>query len=97
MTKVVKESWVREDGYISADMDAGIVGTHILLQAHHLGLGGCWIGVLNPLEVKRQLGLVEEEPVSLFAIGHIPEGVSPSPRHYERKSLEDLVRYVEVE
>ena len=50
------EAWVRKyDGRNFADVDASIVGTHIMLAAHDLGLGTTWVGHFN--RARRARGL----------------------------------------
>ena len=91
-----EESWKRDDGYDIADVDAGIVGTHIMLQAHALGLGCCWIAALDEALTKEMLQIPEgEEVVTMFEIGYKREDDRPSRLHTERKSLEELVTEVE--
>jgi len=86
------ESWKRADGYDAGDIDIGIVGTHIMLAAEELGLGCCWIGVIQAAAAKEVLGLGDgEEVVTMLEIGYKAEGAVPGPMHTERKSLEQLV------
>lgn len=86
------ESWKREDGYDAADIDIGIVGTHIILQVHELGLGSCWIAKLDGALAKQLLQLPEgEEVVTMFEIGYKREDDRPSRLHTERKPLDELV------
>lgn len=91
-----EESWKRDDGYDGADIDAGIVGTHIMLEAHALGLGCCWIAALDATLTKELLHLPEgEEVVTIFEIGYKREDDRPSRLHTTRKSIEELVTEVE--
>ena len=47
------EAWVRKyDGRNFADVDASIVGTHVMLAAHDLGLGTTWVGHFDAPAVK---------------------------------------------
>lgn len=86
------ESWKRSDGYDLADLDIGIVGTHIMLMAEELGLGCCWIGVLDTSVAKTVLNLPEdEELVTAFEIGYKVENDNPGPLHAKRKTIDELV------
>lgn len=47
-------SWKRKyDGKDAAEVDAAIVGTHIMLQAVALGLGSTWVGYFDPSALRR--------------------------------------------
>lgn len=89
------ESWKRSDGYDNASIDAGIVGTHIILTAESLGLGCCWVGSFDPEPLSRLLPLSEDEqPVALFPLGYPAEHAKPGPLHEKRKSIDDLLTEV---
>lgn len=47
------EGWVRHDGKNYFEVDAAIVMDHLILAAHSLGLGTCWIGAFNPKATAR--------------------------------------------
>ena len=85
-----EDAWVRScDGKNGAEVDAAIVGTHIMLEAASLGLGTTWVGSFDPAKL---LELFPQTagwtPVALFPVGH-PSG-KPSGSHGERKTLEEL-------
>ena len=47
-----EESWQRKyDGALSAPVDAAIVTTHMMLEAHSIGVGTCWVMHFNPFEM----------------------------------------------
>lgn len=85
------EAWVRKyDGKNGAEIDAAIVGTHIMLEATSRGLGTTWVGSFDPAKMLELFPEMKDDvPVVMFPIGHPDEG--PSHRHDERKSLEELV------
>jgi nitroreductase len=63
---------------------------HLILAAHNLGLGTCWIGAFNPEAAYEVLGLPEDVvPVAFTPLGY-PDR---DPREKVRKSLGDLVKY----
>jgi nitroreductase len=86
------DAWVRKyDGKNAADVDAAIVGTHIMLQVADLGLGTTWVGSFDPAklgEIIPEIPANGYTPVVLFPVGHIYGG--PSPRHGQRKSMEEF-------
>lgn len=72
--------------------DGAIAATHILLSAHALGLGSCWVGAFGSTyenDVKRILGIPTRfRIVALVALGYPAEtGTSM------RKGLKELVHH----
>jgi len=62
-------------------LDMGASIQNILLAAHALGLGACWIGSVNWKGVKEVVGIPEQssiEPISLISVGYPAE--TPTPR-----------------
>lgn len=90
------EAWVRKyDGRNFADVDASIVGTHIMLAAHDLGLGTTWVGHFDAPAVQEAFPeTAGYDLVALFPIGYPAADAEPSPRHLERKPAEELVTRV---
>lgn len=84
------EAWVRRyDGHNGAEIDAAIVGTHIMMEVADLGLGATWVGSFDPAVIKKRFPeAAGYEPVALFPVG-VP-AAEPSPRHSERKSIEEF-------
>lgn len=85
-----EDAWVRAvDGKNGAEVDAAIVGTHIMMQAADMGLGSTWVGSFDPAALLKALPETEGwTPVALFPVGH-PAGV-PSANHTVRKTLEEF-------
>jgi nitroreductase len=71
--------------------DGAIASENMLLAAHGLGLGACWIGSYGiPLEDKARelLGVPEgQRLLSVIALGYPDEKPAPTPR----KSLNEIV------
>ena len=88
-------SWKRKyDGKDSAEVDAAIVGCHLMLQAHDLGLGTTWVGYFDPAAVVEAYHIPSHlEPVAIFPVGYPAEGCQPSPMHSKRRSLEEITVY----
>ena len=83
-----EDAWVRKyDGKNGAEVDAAIVGTHIMMEAADLGLGSVWVGSFNPAKI---LELFPEtagyEPVALFPVG-IP-ATGPGINHGKRVNID---------
>lgn len=87
-------AWVNPfNGRNAAQMDCSIVATHMMLRATDLGLGSVWVCWFDTEAVKKAFGLPEGiEPYCLLPIGYPGEKSVPSPRHFERKSLEEIVK-----
>ncbi len=83
-------AWVRKyDGKNGADVDAAIVGTHIMLEASALGLGNVWVGSFDPAKIKADFPATDGyEVVCLFPVGVPAAGAGP--KHAERLSMEEF-------
>ena len=83
-------AWVRKyDGKNADDVDAAIVGTHIMLEASAWGLGSLWVGSFDPAKVKADF----PETAGYEVLCLLPVGIAaanPSQRHYERQPMEEF-------
>jgi len=89
------ECWERPaDGKQSGDIDASIITDHMMLQATELGLGTVWVCNFNPEIMAQKFNIPEHlDPVNLLIIGYSAEE-KPSPRHTQRKNLDELVTII---
>ena len=87
------DGWVRpSDGRNFADIDAGIVGTHLILAATDLGLNITWVGNFDSEKLQAEFPAMRDyQLVALFPIGYAAEDGGPSEQHFSRKSKEELV------
>ena len=87
-------AWVRKyDGKNGADVDAAIVGTHIMLEASALGLGNVWVGSFDPAKIKADFPeTAGYEMVCLFPVG-VP-AAEPGPKHDQRQTLDEFASYL---
>ena len=80
---------VKPDDPIHAVQDGAAATQNMLLAAHALGLGACWISVYDMAweeEAKRTLGIPEQERLlSVISVGHPAE----IPQK-EKKTLEEI-------
>jgi nitroreductase len=75
--------------------DASIVATHLMLAAKNAGVESCWINRFDPAEMKRVLGLPENEEVLMaLDLGYPAKDAGPLPNHGSRKPLEETVRFI---
>lgn len=83
-------AWVRKyDGKNGAEIDAAIVGTHIMLEASALGLGNVWVGSFDPAKIKADFPeTAGYEVVALFPVG--APAAEPGPNHEKRQSKDDF-------
>lgn len=83
-------AWVRKyDGKNGAEIDAAIVGTHIMLEASALGLGNVWVGSFNPATIAADFPeTAGYEVVCLFPVG--TPAAAPGPNHDKRQPLADF-------
>jgi nitroreductase len=92
---VPSEAWRRTmyDGRSHADVDAAIVMDHLVLAAADVGLGTCWIAAFDPAAAREVLAIPDEGEPMLFTPLGFAADASSSPRHAERRPLDELVRY----
>jgi len=90
-----EESWVRKyDGALSAPVDASIVATHMMLMAHSLGVGSCWVMHFDPAAMREEFRIPEQYvPQALLVIGYPKEDSEPMAMHIQKRPLEDVVFY----
>lgn len=87
---VKAESWVRRDGKCYADVDTAIAFDHLILAAHDLGLGTCWVGAFDPKTAGEVLDLPSGwEPVAFTPLGYPADEWRPK----KRRPVAELVRY----
>ena len=81
--------------YNSGAEDATIVATHITLAAQAIGLGSCWVNAFDPDKLHQLLGLPANERIlMILSLGIPSENAKPSPRHADRKPVEETVTYM---
>ena len=97
ITGIEDEGWVREqDSFNAVELDIGIVGTHIMLEAEDLDLKSCMICEFDVEKLKDDLKMpAVEHPILALAIGYASEASKPSKRHFERKNMDDLLTIIE--
>jgi len=90
------KSWKREfDNKFSGEIDASIVTTCMMLEIANLGLGSTWIMHFIPEALVEEFNIPANlVPVSLLVVGHPADDSQPSPRHFERKKIEEFVEYL---
>ena len=65
-------------GYDSGEMDASIVGTHMMLEAEDLGLGSVWVLLFDPQKVMKAFDLPKNIRLHfLLAVGYPSDVAEP--------------------
>ena len=87
------QAWTRGcDGKNSAETDAAIVGTHMMLAASDVDLESVWIGSFDPKRVEELFPETRGYEISiLLPVGHAAAHAEVSERHAERQTLADFV------
>ena len=70
------------------EIDIGIAGEHLVLQATEMGLGTCWIGWFNKKECKKLLHIPKKSKlVALLTVGYPAD----EPREKTRKDISEIL------
>ena len=85
------EAWSRQDGEEYWKVDVAIAMQSMVLVAHELGLGTCWIAAFKEEKVKEVLGIPDETRlIAMTPLGYPIEEKQPVS---ERKPMEEIVHY----
>ena len=89
------DSWVRKyDGALSAPVDAAIVCTHMMLMAHSLGVGCCWVMHFDPAAMRQAFDIPENFiPTALLVMGYPDKNAKPLDMHAATRPLDEVVFY----
>lgn len=89
------ESWKRPyDGALSSPVDAVIVTTHLMLAAHNIGVGSCWVMHFDPKTMRETFNIPENyEPAALLVMGYPSPDAKPLGLHYETRPMDEVVFY----
>ena len=89
------ESWVRPyDGALSSPVDAVIVATHMMLAAHDIGVGSCWVMHFDPAAMRETFAIpADVEPVALLVMGYPAKDAKPIAMHYASRPMDEVVVY----
>jgi nitroreductase len=86
--------WVRQkyDGAKSGEVDAGIVTTHMMLQAADAGLGTTWVMHFDPAKTREEFALPSHIiPVAFLPTGYPADDAQPAGFHSQRYPLDKLL------
>ena len=84
-------AWSRQDGESYWKVDTAIAVQNMILVAHELGLGTCWIAAFDETKVKDAVGIPKEiRVIALMTLGYPAETKGAIT---ERKPLEEILHY----
>ena len=88
-----EESWKRPyDGALASPVDATIVATHMMLEAHNIGVGCCFVMHFNPFILKEAFNIPDNiEPVALLIMGYPADDAKPLPLHFNTRPMDEVV------
>jgi nitroreductase len=90
-----EESWVRPfDGALASPVDASIVATHMMLEAHNIGVGSCWVMHFDPMAMKENFCIPDNiKPLALLVMGYPADSATPHDFHSKSRPLDEVVVY----
>ena len=66
----------------------------MMLEAHNIGVGCCWVMHFNPTAMREEFGIPKElEPVALLVMGYAAPDVVPNERHSVYRPMDETVSY----
>ena len=81
--------------YDGGEVDAAIVTTAMMFQATELGLGTLWARGYDAAKIIEAFDLPKNlHLVCLLDVGYPAADAEPSPRHSDRKPLDETVKYL---
>lgn len=79
------------DGKSSAEIDAAIAATHMMLAAQDIGLGTTWVMAFDPTKARDCLNIPDElEIVALMPTGYPAGDAKASHLHYESVGMDEM-------
>ena len=89
------ESWVRKyDGALSSPVDAVIVTTHMMLEAHNIGVGCCWVMHFDPNAMRETFNIPDNvEPIALLVMGYPSDDAKPLDLHHRFRPMDEVAFY----
>lgn len=89
------ETWKRPyDNALSAPVDAAIVATHMILAAHNIGVGCCWVMHFDPSAMKSTFNIPDNiKPLALLVMGYPSAESIPHEFHNKNRPMQEIVVY----
>ena len=88
---VPDKGWRRKDGEKYYPIDVAIAMQNMILAAHEMGLGTCWIAAFDEKKVRKALDIPKNvRVIAMTPLGYPDEVKGPIT---ERKALEEIIHY----
>ncbi len=89
------ETWKRPyDNALSAPVDAAIVSTHMMLEAHSIGVGTCWVMHFDPYKMREAFNIPQDiDPLVLLVMGYPDKDAKPLNLHSQFRPVDEVVFY----
>lgn len=89
------ETWIRSyDKAQSAPVDAVIVATHMMLAAHNIGVGSCFVMYFDPFAIRESFNIPENiKPAALLVMGYPADDSKPIDLHSKFRPINEVVFY----
>ena len=72
-------------------VDIAIVGDHMSLAAEELGVHSCWVGLIDPSELRRQFSVPSDfRIIGVMPLGYPSERSHPASLHARRHDASEL-------
>ena len=81
----------KTEDYYSTEIDGTISATHVILEAHDLGLGSVVVRSFETEKIKEAFGI---PAVALLPIGYPKEGTKPSKLHFKKNDIKEFAEYL---
>ena len=89
------ESWKNVDGADSAEVDAAIALDHMMMEAWECGVGSTWVRGFDERIMRQAFNIPPAwKVVAMMPMGYPAENARPSKWHFNRKSAEELYRFM---
>ena len=80
--------------YSSGETDAAIVCTHMMLEAHEIGVGTCWVMSFDPDAMRKAYNIPSNfEPYALLVMGYPHPDSKPFDMHSSYRPIDEVVFY----
>ena len=73
--------------------DTALATLQFMIQAHSLGLGTCWAGVINRPDLENEIKEMLNIPEQLRVLALVAVGYPDHDRESKRKSLDTIIHY----
>ena len=78
----------------SAEMDASIVATHMMLEAYNIGIGSVWVGAFEKEKATELFQIPENvEPFILLPMGYPSDKAKQAPLHNNKKDFSTFTTF----